>query len=368
MRILQVLYTLGKSDGSANVIMNLYRNINRLNVQFDFVYFKDSDNSFNEEILDLGGNIHKIQLESIYDVFSIPLNINKILKDKSNLYKAIHVNFPLFGFFIFGAAKRNGIKHLILHAHSSSYGSTFPKKIRNYILYTLSRYRSTIYLACSRPAGRFLFGKNNWDKGKVKLINNAIDCLKYEWNENTRKEYRHNFNLNEYYVVGHIGRFSLEKNHTYILKIFKEVIKIHPKSKLMLVGAGPELDNIKNLVKQLDLVNDVIFTGVRNDIHNLLQVMDIFLMPSLFEGLPVTLVEAQASGLPCVVSDNVPFDSCIIPSLYSNIPLNFSPVKWANNVIKFKDMDRKSTYNQMKAKGFDIKEISTELESWYKSL
>lgn len=367
IRVLHVLFTLDVGDGSANVIMNLYRHINRNLIQFDFLYFKESPTSFISEIHNLGGRALYIPIRLSFGILFLKRKVSSCINEYGP-YKALHLNFPLFGYWIFRAAKENGIKYLISHSHSSSYGTKTLSIIRNKILFYYTRKLSNVHFACSAIAGNFLFGTERNVKPSIIIIHNSIDCVKYEFNGAIRELVRNLLNIQDKFVIAHIGRFSKEKNQSFLIDVFNCLKERKKDSVLLLIGNGPLFRSIQNKVERLNLGESVRFLGVRNDINELLQAVDVFVLPSIFEGLPVSLVEAQAAGIPCVVSETVSNESCLVPTLYETASLEMKISQWADIILKFAGHTKQSTFQEMKVKGFDIKETSLELQNWYCSL
>lgn len=221
--------------------------------------------------------------------------------------------------------------------------------------------------ACGYEAGDWLYGKNN--REKVIIMNNAIDAEEYSYDESRSLDMKQKLGVGGKTVIGHVGRFFAQKNHTFLIDIFKKIHDKDPNTVLLLVGGG-ELDDIlmnrmKEKVKILGLENSVQFLGVREDVADILQAFDLFLLPSLFEGLPVTMIEAQAAGLPCVISDKVPIQ-CDITGNVKVVSLEDSTDKWANVVLKYIDnYKRTNTFEKIKENGFDINENVKWLEEFY---
>ena len=188
---------------------------------------------------------------------------------------------------------------------------------------------ANLQLACSKEAGEWLFGNTQFI-----VLNNGIDVSKYVFNQNIREEYRKILGFSDELVLGHVGRFSNQKNHNFLIDIFYEIIKINKKSKLILIGTGELENEIKEKVESLSLKEKVIFLGARADVNKIMQAMDVFILPSLFEGLPVVGVEAQASGLPCIISDTVSKDVKITDSVLQ-ISLSLPPEEWGKKLIDF---------------------------------
>ena len=196
-------------------------------------------------------------------------------------------------------------------------------------------------------------------------MNNAIDTQRFAFDLSTRAGIRKVFGYADELVIGHVGRFDAAKNQSFLLDVFSEIVKREPNAKLLLVGDGPLRKQIETKVAALGLSDRVIFTGVRSDVADLMQAMDILVFPSKNEGLPVTLVEAQAAGLPCVISDSIPKDAVITKNLVTTLSLQDSPEKWAEHVLSRKQEARSDHSEEVKAAGFDIRETAKWLEEFY---
>lgn len=368
IRVLQVLYTLDRGDGSANVIMNFYRYIDKTLVQFDFLYFKDSENSFYQEILDFGGHVYKVPISlAVGDLCQLGQRLDSFFTEHKN-FVAVHLNFPLLGYWVYKAARRNEIKYLISHSHSISYGTNKLSRLRNRFLFGFTRKLSNVHFACSLQAGEFLFGKKEVLNGNVMLVHNSIDCAKYVYSFSVRDSMLATWGLKDCFVLGHIGRFVEEKNHSFLIDIFAKIKSVEPKAILLLIGTGKLQNRIEERVVSLGLNDSVKFLGLRDDVFRLLQMIDVFVMPSLFEGLPITLVEAQAAGVPCVVSSNVPNDACLIPDIYSSLSLQSSVNEWCDNILSYRGYSKRNMLSRMQNKGFDIVLSAQQLQNWYLSL
>jgi len=311
-----VAQVMGKwlGNGVESVIMNYYRHLDHSKVQFDFICDEDSTRIPYDEIKKLGGR-----------VFLVPKyqNLPKYLKAleklfKDNKYRIVHSNISTLSVFPLYAAKKAGVPFRISHSHSTSNPKEWKRNLIKNILRPFSKRYATDYFACSELAGRYLFGNKSFDQGKVKIIHNAIDIDKFKFDEVARKKLRKEFGIKDStIVVGHVGRFVQQKNHTFLVDVFKGYHKKNPDSKLLLVGSGPLEDEIKKKVERLDLKDSVLFLGQRDDINKLYSVMDVFCLPSLYEGLPVVGVEAQAAGLPTIFSNRISKE--VIVSSYAKI-------------------------------------------------
>lgn len=356
------------AGGVESVIMNYYRNIDRNKVKFDFLCNTEKV-AYEDEIKSLGGKIYRIPARS-KKIFDYKKALKKFFKEHSNEYDSIWVNIcSLANIDYLKMAKKYKIKTRIIHCHNSqNMDSRLRGLLHKYNKIFLKRY-ATDFWSCSNSSSPWFYSKNIINSDKYRVINNAIDVQKFVYNEKIRKEYRNKLNLEEdTLVIGNVGRFHFQKNHTFIVDIYEQVFKRIPNSQLLLIGVGEDEEKIKNLVKEKNIQNNVKFLGSRSDVNNLLQAMDIFLFPSVFEGLPVTLIEAQASGLKIFASsDNIPEDVKIDDENFEFISLNKSAEYWSNEIIKgYKQIkDRPNNYNLIKKAGYDIKEEVKKMENFF---
>lgn len=351
--------------GVEAVTINYYRNIDKNKVQLDFICDEDSTNIPYEEIERMGGKV------IIIPSYSKPFKYHKALKRvlKEGNYKIIHSNINTLSVFSLFAAKCAGVPVRIAHSHSTTNKKEKKKNLMKQVLRPFSKVFATDYMCCSELAGRWLFGNKEYDKGNVYLLNNAIDLDKFKYNESLRKKKRKELGIkDDTLVIGHIGRFVAQKNHDFLIDIFNEIHKKNNNSILLLAGQGPLIEDIKNKVKELNLDDNVKFLGQRNDANELYQAFDVFLLPSLYEGLPVVGVEAQAAGLLCYLSDDMTKETKVL-DITKFMSLNNTPEEWANNILndinKYKRID---TSQEMTAKSFNIKEEAKKLEEYYLKL
>lgn len=328
VKILQILSTLTKDSGVASFIMNYYRNIDRKKVQFDFLYFEKADKEIIEEIVRLGGKVYFVQKPSLKHIFETYKEFNLIFHDNANEYIAVHLHEVYLVHFINHFVKKYKIKHLITHAHTTKYSDNPKNALRNKIMCLGLNKAATDYFACSKAAGEFYYGKEAVANGLVKVIPNAIDLEKYKFNQAIREKFRKSLNIEDKFVVGHIGRMSPQKNQIFLLKVFAEVKKSKNNAVLLMVGDGPLKLEMENEILKLGLADSVILLGVRNDVPNLLMTMDVFVLPSLFEGLGIVAIEAQATGLKCILSEEVPKE--VDCGLCKFVGLNENINTWSN--------------------------------------
>ena len=361
---IRVAQIIGKwiGGGVEAVVMNYYRHIDRSKIQFDFICDEDSTNIPYEEIESLGGKV--ILIPPYQKVFKYHKALKKALKEGN--YKIVHSHINTLSVFSLFAAKCAGVPVRIAHSHSTTNKKEKKKNLLKQILRPFSKVFATDYMCCSELAGRWLFGNKEYDKGNVYLLNNAIDLDKFKYDEKIRNEKRKEFNIDDdTLVIGHVGRFVEQKNHRFLIDIFNEVHKEKENSILMLVGQGPLMEEIKEKVKILGLEKNVMFLGQRNDTNELYQAMDLFLFPSLYEGLGMVVIEAQCSNLPCIVSNEVPE---IVKNNDNVFFINLEENKyfWKKEIYKIIYSDKKRRMvEEKKFSIYDIKKEASKLVDVY---
>lgn len=356
---IRVAHIIGKwlGGGVEAVVMNYYRHIDRTKIQFDFLCDEDSTNIPYEEIEQLGGRV--ILIPPYQKVFKYQKELIRIFKE--NNYKIVHSHINTLSVFPLRAAKKAGVKVRIAHSHSTTNKKEWKKNLLKQVLRPFSKVYATDYMCCSELAGRWLFGDKAYDSGQVYLLNNAIDLDKFKYDEEKRKKKRKELNIkDDTLVIGHIGRFVAQKNHTFLINIFNEVHKKNPNSLLLLVGQGPLKEEIENKVKELQLNDSVRFLGQRNDVNELYQAFDVFCLPSLYEGLGMVLIEAQVSGVKCIASTEVPKIAKINSNLVF-VDLLSSPNIWAEYFEKF----NRISINKNKFANYNILLESNKLLKYY---
>ncbi len=364
IRIAQVI---GKwvGGGVEAVVMNYYRHIDKSKIQFDFICDEDSTNIPYEEIEKLGGKV--ILIPPYQKLFRYHKELKRILKEGN--YKIIHSHINTLSVFSLFAAKCAKVPVRIAHSHSTTNKKEKKKNLMKQVLKPFSKLFATDYMCCSELAGRWLFGDKLYDEKKIYLLNNAIDLHKFEYNEKIREEVRKELNIDEEtFVMGHIGRFVTVKNHEFLLDVFHEIYKENKNSILVLAGQGPLKEKIEQKAKEMNLDKAVQFLGQRSDANRLYQAMDVFVLPSLYEGLPVVGVEAQAAGLLYVLSDDMTKETKVLETT-TFLSLNEGAKKWADTIDNAtKQFERKNMLNEMAQKGFDIQKEVKKLEEIYRKL
>lgn len=365
IRIAQII---GKwlGGGVEAVVMNYYRHIDRTKIQFDFICDNDSTNIPYKEIEELGG---KVTLIPPYQkVFKYHGELKKVLKDGN--YKIVHSHINTLSVFSLLAAKCAGVPVRIAHSHSTTNKKEWKKNIVKVTLRPFTKLVATNYMACTEHAGRWMFGNKAFDTGKVYILNNAIDLDKFKYNEKLRKKIRKKLKISDSTVViGHIGRFVTQKNHTQLIDIFNEYHKNNNNSVLMLIGQGPLVGKIKEKVNSLDLDDCVMFLGQKDNVNEYYNAMDLFLFPSLYEGLGMVAIEAQVNGLEVLASNQVPFVANILNNMRF-ISLESDLTIWSNainNCVKLSS-NREKNLDDMNERGYNIKKEAKKLEEYYLNL
>lgn len=361
---IRVLHIVGNMDigGVQLMLMNYYRNINRKLVQFDFVVYGDNIGCFEEEIRDLGGNIYRITSMKV-SITKYNRELRNLLKEKKDWIIHIHHNFAN----IYAAiqAHTSKLNTIISHSHAANSTKSIKKQlIRKYVSFILNRI-CDYKVACSLKSGEWLYGKKKIDNKEVVIIKNAISTNDFKYNQSIRESKRDELELEKCFVIGHVGRFSSVKNHSFILDIFNVIYKNNRKAKLILVGEGKLKEEVINKINKLGLQERVILLGKRSDINELMQAFDVLLFPSINEGLGLTVVEAQAVGLRCIVSNRIPRE-VEMTKLVEFVSLKESPEYWAEAVLKLSHgYKREDNTQKIKNAGYDILQQSKELENFY---
>lgn len=356
IRVLQVV-THMERGGLETMLMNYYRNIDRSMVQFDFLVHREHRSAYDDEIETLGGIIHRLPtLVPWSGTYKKALNTFFVNHPE---YRIVHVHQDCLSSVILKVAKKNGVPVRIAHSHSSSQDKDMKYLIKLFYKRSIPKYATDLF-ACGNRAGDWMFGG-----APYRIMNNAIDASLYHYDPKTARRIRELFSIPaDALVIGHVGRFSWPKNHSFLVEIFREIHRKVPKARLMLVGEGDLRPQIEEKVRTLGLEDNIIFTGIRSDVPDMLQAMDLFLFPSIYEGLPVTMVEAQAAGLPCYISENVPIE-CKMTGLVRRISLDRSAGEWAEEITSAVNTRDLNTTKDIQSAGYDIKSNAVWLKDYY---
>jgi glycosyltransferase involved in cell wall biosynthesis len=352
------------AGGIETMLMNLYRNIDRDKVQFDFLLHREHKGFYYDEIKELGGRIFSVPRINPFKESHYNKSLDRFFKE-NNDYKIVHSHNNAYSMYALRAAQKAGIPTRIAHSHTAKIPFLYYRTpIIMYCKFKIKKYTNYNF-ACSKVAGEWLYGKKATEKDNFFVINNSINSSLFRYNEDIRNNVRREFEISDKFVIGNVGSFTKQKNHSFLIDIFFEIYKKNENSILMLVGDGKLRSSIQKRIKDLGLSDNVIFTGVRTDIPNLLQAMDVFLFPSLYEGLGIVAVEAQGAGLHTIVSEAIP-EEAYVTDLIERENLSSPPSKWASKILKYANgYERKDTSEIIKSKGYDIDESAKRLEEFY---
>ncbi|MNO93055.1 putative glycosyltransferase EpsF [compost metagenome] len=363
-RVLHVVSTIGINSGVMSFLMSYYRNINREKIQFDFLFWVDEDKSYAEEIRNLGGKVYKIQKPGFSRASLQSLLL--FFKQNNRDHKIMHLHEVYLNMIVCPIARKYGFIHIISHCHTTKYSDKWINALRNRILCLPLKSNVDAFFACSKDAGEFYYGKKLYKQEKIQIINNAIDCPKFSYDVEKREYVREKMKLNNKFVVGHVGRFNNQKNHEFLIDIFYEIHKKNNEAILLLVGLGPLEEKIKEKVRKKLPEKTVVFLGQINNINEILQGMDVFILPSLFEGLGIVLIEAQMSGLRCIASSTIPKEAQITENI-SFLSLELSAQTWADTVVSNTIESRYIDLKKITDAGFDIDVEAKKLVEYYLS-
>lgn len=329
IRVLQVV-TIMNRGGLETMLMNYYRKVDRSKIQFDFMVHREERGDYDDEIEALGGRIFRMTKIR-------PGNYRKYFKElddffeNNKIYKVVHAHINENSAFVLRAANKANVPCRIAHSHLAGLPLDYKLPFRIYAKINLNK-NATNFFACSKEAAYWLFGNKVTQDSNLVVFKNAVDCDEFKFNENTRCRMRKKLDVEGKFVIGHIGRFNTQKNHTFLIDIFNEVYKKNKEAVLLLIGEGVLFEEIKSKVDKLNLNEAVKFLGLRSDISDLVQCMDLFLFPSLYEGLGVVLIEAQAAGLKCITSTGTPKEANVTDSV-TFVSLKNNARAWADIVL-----------------------------------
>ena len=356
IRILHVVTYMGRG-GLETMIMNHYRHIDRTRAQFDFLVHREFRADYDDEIEALGGRIFRIPRLVPWSR-SYLKTLERFFRDHPE-YKIVHVHQDCLSSVILKAAQKCGVPVRIAHSHNISQDKNLKYLIKLFYKRFIPEYATHLF-ACGEEAGAWMFAG-----APFRVINNAIDASRFAFHPERREMARKRLGISESdFVVGHVGRFDPQKNHAFLLDIFAEIARKNTRAILLLVGDGNLRAAMEEKANNLGIRNRVVFAGIRNDVPELMQAMDCFAFPSLYEGVPVTLVEAQAAGLGCIVSDGVPKEG-VKTDFVKFVPLSAGAEVWAEEILKNRGAFRPDTRDQMIRAGYDIEANARWLENFY---
>ncbi|CAH8768223.1 glycosyltransferase family 1 protein [Paenibacillus dendritiformis] len=363
VRVLHAVVNMNRG-GAETLIMNLYRNLDRSKIQFDFLTCKPG--VYDRQIERMGGKIYRIPYISGVDVIGYWQALSSFFKDHAG-YRLIHAHMDKMSGWVLKAARQAGIPCRIAHSHNTrSEGGFAAKAFKWYAGQSISS-SATHLLACSQAAARWLFKQSSDTAGIVK---NGIEQERFFFRSEVRDAVRKELGIGESaFVLGHVGRFQHQKNHAYLIEVYAKARPMLNDSVLLLAGDGPLRDELQRQTERLKLENSVRFLGVRSDIDRLLQALDLFVFPSRHEGLPLTLVEAQGAGLPCIISDNVTREVDLGLGLIQSLSLKDQQA-WVERVLEAArdGASREIPGDALRMQGYDIRDTARWLENYYLSM
>lgn len=350
------------------VIENL-KHMDKTNLQIDFLLLDDGKvYELEKELRNLGSTVYKLEgiwLRKPWDFVKYCKALDDFFREHHD-YKVVHMHSSSKNFMVLRKAKKYGIGVRIAHSHCIDFQTQnrIKKLVGDCFKYPLKKY-ATNYFACSKEAGEWLFGKKIVNSNKFRIVHNAVDLEKYKFNVEVRKQIRNDLKIDESTVViGHVGRFVELKNHDFLVEVFYEFYKMHPNSKLLLIGTGVKESEIKEKVKRLEIEENVIFVGFRENVNDYMCAMDLFVLPSKTEGLGLVLIEAQACGLKCFTSKDVVPNEVDVSKTTQFLLLNLLPKEWADFLIKTK-IERVKNEDMIKQAGYDIMDTCKILYDFY---
>lgn len=373
MEPIRILHVVGRMDrgGIETMIMNIYRNIDRSLVQFDFLAHYGKENAdYNEEIRSLGGKIYEMPViktidgKLYYDKF---FEYRRALIDffrEHGGYRVLHGHMTNTAAIYMPVAKKyGGVPCRIAHSHSTSVVKGVAG-LATGLLHKLVPMVATDYFTCSLSAASWIFRKKDIESGKVTVVRNGVDTRAFSFQPDIREKYRRELGVSGL-VIGNVARFQYFKNQAFLVDMMPELLKIHPDATLILVGDGPDRADVEAKAKAAGVYESIRFLGLRSDISALEQAFDVFALPSHFEGQPVTLIEAQCAGLPCVVSAEAVSAESDVTGGMSFVSLNESPAEWAKKIAEAAQRPRADGSEAVRAAGYNCADTAKFLQEFY---
>ena len=364
IRVLHMIGNLG-IGGSQVLVINLLRAIDRSKVQFDFIVDRPESDELAATVRELGSRIYSVPTFVGHNIREVQKAWDQFFLEHPE-YKILHSHVRSYASIYLPIAKRHGLK-TIIHSHSTSNGKGLVSAVKKVLQFPL-RYQADFLFACSQEAGRWLYGKYAVLQNNYRMIPNGVDCKRFVFDKAARNCIRNQWGISENAkVIGHIGRIHESKNHGFLIDVFAEIRKHDESIKLLLVGDGELRNEAEHKCKQLGIHESVVFAGAQTDTPGYYCAMDLFLFPSKWEGLPVSVVEAQACGLPCVLADTITKD-IRLTNLVEYLPLNLGVQAWAQRVAERLSEPRKPLENVQQLTAFDIEAVAQELLEFYLNL
>lgn len=358
-------------DGISSMMVNIQKNLDRDKVNFDYLVVHDEHAELDDTVMAMGSEKLSVASDDIgFKPLRRLVRMHRITKlCKKEKVRILHYNSSdTIDFTNMFAAKLGGVKHITLHSHDAGYWTN------NIIMRMMFRFFRVLmplvcdnYVGCSDLAARFMFPKSVIRKGNYTVLPNGIDLEKFGYREDVRAAVRKELGVEDLFVVGHAGRFMAQKNHAYLLDIFQKIHEKEPRSVLLLFGSGELMDSCKEKARALGIADAVRFMGGSPRMPEMWQAIDVFVMPSLHEGLPVVGVEAQAAGVPCIFSDEITPETNVTGEEIF-LSLSDSPEKWADVTLSVREKPRESGVEKLRARRYDIRQTAETFENYYAEL
>lgn len=364
---IRILHVLGNTNlgGAESRIMDLYRHIDRKRVQFDFLVHTDQEGYFDKEIRELGGHIYRVPRFRVYNYFSYVRAMKDFFREHSD-FRAVQGHITSTASIYLPIAKKAGIPITIAHARSAGVDKGVKGTATRLLRRKLPE-RTDYMFTCSRLAGVSVFGPKAVEAGRTVFMPNAIDCKKFDYDPVMRRKIREELGISDYYVIGHVGRFHYAKNHEYLIRVFAALCKRSVgKYVLLLLGEGEKMEEIRHLARELGVEDKVCFAGNRSNVYDYYQAMDYFVYPSRYEGLPGTVLEAQVSGLRCLISDSI-CEEVAVTELVHTMGIGQEPERWADYIEKTEDYVRISHFKEVSEAGFDVEAQAEKMMKFYET-
>lgn len=374
--MIRILHVFGQLNvgGAESRIMDLYRNIDRTKIQFDFVVHSETRGFFEDEVESLGGRIFRIPRYKVFNQIEYERAWKELFEDHKNEFNMIQGHMTSTAAIYLPIAKSKGVSVTIAHVRSAGVDPGV-KGVMTRVLRSNLAKKADYLFACSEAAAISAYGKKAYEQGKTTFIPNAINTEQFRFDPAVRNQVREELGIVDKYVVGHVGRFHYAKNHEYLLGVFKEILnkkdsgetKLEPV--LLLIGAGPRMNEMKELAVKLGIEDKVMFLGNKTDIYRYYNAMDCFVYPSRYEGLPGTVIEAQASGLRCLISDRICREVYVTDAIMG-MNIDAPECIWADKTLEcdFKAPKDREKYAEVVASaGFDVKTQATKMMQFYKT-
>ena len=362
LRVLHSVSNMARA-GIETMLMNYYREIDRSQIQFDFLANKPVPGEYDEEIRGMGGRVFVSPGLNPLHFPQYKRFVAQLLNSSPQI-RIVHAHNEAMGYYALKSAKDAGIRVRIAHAHNTQIirDYKYPLKL---VCKQLLPGAATDYWSCGRDAGIYYYGEKRW-KESGSILHNAIDVSKFAFNRDVRENLRQEHGLQDCFVIGHVGRFNVQKNHSRLLDIFAETAKAVPQARLALIGVGELEQAVKEKARSMGIQNKILFLGQMANVNEWYQAMDCFVLPSLFEGLPVVGIEAQAAGLPCIFSDRVTDEVLLLPGA-CRVSLEAEDAQWAQQIMEARrqETERTAGVKIIRQAGYDIHVEAGKLQEIY---